>query len=389
MGAGLAAGALLGVAVTFKYNAAVYAPAVAIALAQGARVGLRDVWRFSIPVVAGMLIPIAGMLAIFAAGSALGDLYAATITYNLQYSGETYSGASSFAKYLIAFPVRQARVDALWTLGGLGCIILVLTGIHAFLRKGTEASAGQFLVPLIWVAAACLSIAINGSRGLPQYFVQAAPALALAAGIAAIMVWPARRASPGVRLLLRVAGLALVSIAAWRVTDFPKIPRNAAHDLAYLTGRLSREEHLARYGGRAEDKYVALAVARLGDYLRARTTAAERIYIFGFSPGAYVKAGRVSASRFFWSRPVLVGFNAETPGYGAAGLLDELRANAPSYVVLQAHDWAPPPGDSATFFMNEPRLGEWLRGNYRRAGDFIGEDEDYDVWVKQPDAPAR
>ena len=34
-----------------------------------------------------------------------------------------------------------------------------------------------------WVAASCLAIAINGSRGLPQYFVQAWPPLALAAGL--------------------------------------------------------------------------------------------------------------------------------------------------------------------------------------------------------------
>ncbi len=31
------------------------------------------------------------------------------------------------------------------------------------------------LVPVVWVAAACASIAINGSRGLPQYFIQANP----------------------------------------------------------------------------------------------------------------------------------------------------------------------------------------------------------------------
>ena len=36
-------------------------------------------------------------LAIFAAGGALGDLYAATITYNLRYSGETYAGPFAVA----------------------------------------------------------------------------------------------------------------------------------------------------------------------------------------------------------------------------------------------------------------------------------------------------
>jgi hypothetical protein len=40
------------------------------------------------------------------------------------------------------------------------------------------------------VAAACLSIAVNGSRGLPQYFLQAGPALALAFGVAAAWARP-------------------------------------------------------------------------------------------------------------------------------------------------------------------------------------------------------
>ena len=56
-------------------------------------------------------------------------------------------------------------------------------------------------MPVVWVAAACLSIAINGSRGLPQYFVQANPALALAAGWGGMLAWTlaARRNRTGAR----------------------------------------------------------------------------------------------------------------------------------------------------------------------------------------------
>ena len=38
------------------------------------------------------------------------------------------------------------------------------------------------LTVLAWLAAAAVSIAVNGSRSLPNYFVQANPALALTAG---------------------------------------------------------------------------------------------------------------------------------------------------------------------------------------------------------------
>lgn len=372
-GLGILVGALLGIALTFKYNAVVYIPVVLLALFYSCG----DVRRGAgacLFAACGVATPVVAMLLVFAAGGAFGDLYDATVTYNLKYSGETYSGAASFISYLLTFAIRQARVDSIWTVGGLGCLILLA---HAVARRWN----GRPLLPVLWVAAACLSIAINGSRGLPQYFVQAAPALALAAGVAAATLWPATLVPPRLRVLARTAAVLLVALAAWRVTEFSKIPKNIAHDVAYVAGRVSRDEHLARYGGRDVDKYSALGVTRLGEYLKSRTTPTDRIYIFGFSPGAYVKAERASASRFFWSRPILVGFNAHKPGYGAEGVLDELRAHLPAYVVLQAHDWAPPPNDSVTYFSSHPLLGPWLRDQYSRVTEVI--DEDYEVWKRQ------
>lgn len=370
----LAVGLLVGAAVMLKYNAIVYAPVAFAALVAGAG-GLRAGARTWLPAAAGLVIPALVMLGVFAAGGALRDWYDATITYNLLYSGETYQGPWSYVRYLFTFPVGQARVDAIWTLGGFGCLVIVA---RALIRGVSWRTA----LPVLWVGAACLSIAINGSRGLPQYFVQAIPALALAAGVATAILWPASLVPVRWRWAARLAAVALVAIAAARVTDLDKIPRNAAHDLAYAAGRLSRDEHLARYGGRDVDKYSAAGVVRLSEFLEAGSTPGEPVYIFGFSPGAYVRADRVSASRFFWSRPVIVGFNAGAPGYGAEGVLGELRRARPVVVVLQIHDWAPPPGDSATYFLTHPLLGAWLRAHYTRAPDLV--DDEYDVWVRRP-----
>lgn len=368
----LVAGMLLGIAITLKYNAVVYAPVALVALAAGG--GIRRAGRALLLAAGGLLLPVLAMLALFSNEGALEDLYDATVTYNLLYSGETYSGRWSYVTYLLTFPIRQARTDAIWTIGGLACLIL--------LAESARHRNWRHALPVLWVAAACLSIAINGSRSLPQYFVQAAPALALSAGVAAALLWPATMPPSRWRNAARITGVLLVSFAAWRVTDFEKIPRNAAHDLAYLTGRLPRDEHLARYGGRPEDKYVALSVSRLAQYLEGRTRATDRIYIFGFSPGAYVLAGRVSASRFFWSRPVIVGFNEDAPGYGARGLLGELEAAKPAFVVLQRHDWALPPGDSATYFLTHPMLSAWLSAGYYRLQE-LG-DENYEIWARRP-----
>jgi hypothetical protein len=362
-------GVALGAAFVLKYNAAVYVAVGLLAMTPTLRC-LTCATRRAVLAGAGFLVPVAVVLAVFAAGGALADLYHATIRYNIEYSGETYAGPLAVIGYLLTFPIQHARVDALWLAGGLGCALLL--GL-AVVRRTIAV-----LLPVMWVAAACASIAINGSRGLPQYFVQAAPGLALAAGLAAAELWSAGRLARGARVIARTVAIALVAFGAWRVTDFDKIPLNAAHDLAYMTGRISRDAHLSRYGGqRDEDKYSALAVARLAAYLERRTGADDWIYIFGFSPGAYVQSGRPSASRFFWSRPVIVGFNEGVPGYGAAGVLAELEVRPPKYLVLQIRDWAEPPNDSVSYFTNQPLLGPWLRANYQRVEGL----DIYEIWM--------
>ena len=352
------AGALFGVAFAFKYNAAVYAVAGVFAL---------FVWRRLTPgalaaLSTGFLLPVAGLLGWFWSRHAISALYEATIAYNLRYSGETYSGPIQMATYLLAFPVRHARVDALWLLGGAGCAVLLVASIWARER----------LVAVAWVAAACLTIAINGSRDLPQYFVQAAPALALAAAWGGSILWTRWR-------VVNAIALIAIAVGVWRVNNFPKLVDNTWHDAHYAFRGISRDDHLARYGDRATRKYSALAVAELGTFLRAHSRPQDHVYVFGFSCGAYVEAGRVSASRFFWSRPVIAGFNEGRPGYGVAGVLNDLRRTAPVVVALQQRDWYPDVDDSAHFFMSQPGLAGWLHASYDRVNAPAG----FDVWLKR------
>jgi MFS family permease len=350
-------GVAVGLAATFKYPAAVYGLPALVALATGEARRARGAAVGAL--FAGAALPAAVMLAVFAAGGALADLYHATFTYNLLYSGETYAGPWHFASYLLSFPVRYAWLDSLWWLGGLGTAVLL----------ALSPRAPRYLVVPAWVAAACLAIAINGSRGLPQYFVQAWPALALAAGLMLAEAW--QRISLVPRLVL----VALVATGVWRVTTIPKAFDYWMHDVRYLSGRIARDAYLARFGERASgDKYSALAVDELAGYLRAHSAQPDRVLVFGFSPGALVEARRASATRFFWSRPVIVGFKRADAGYGVAGLLAELERHRPALVVLQRHDWDPDGPDSWTFFMDQPRLVEWLRRDYAPAtelGNFV------------------
>ncbi|MFL6279360.1 MAG: hypothetical protein ACJ731_04565 [Vicinamibacterales bacterium] len=355
------AGALFGIAFAFKYNTIAYLPAGLFAL---------FAWRqFTPKAIVGMgvgfVVPVAACAIWFAAGHALRDLYDATITYNIGYSGETYAGPWHAIAYLLTFPVRHARVDALWLVGGAGCAVLLVAGRRRLDR----------LIPVAWTASACLSIAINGSRDLPQYFVQAAPALALAAASGATFLRTSSR-------IANTLVACVIAVAIWRVDDFGKLVDNTRHDLRFMLGAMPRTEHLARYGDRATRKYSALAMDELGAFMESHSTPADTVYVFGFSSGAYVRAERVAASRFFWSRPVIVGFNQGRPGYGVPGLLEDLRRASPAIVALQQRDWYPDVDDSAHFFMTTPSLANWLRESYQPAPGPGG----YDIWMKRTSA---
>jgi hypothetical protein len=364
----VAAGLLFGVAFAFKYNAATFAVAGVASLWLWKRPALIDVVQLAL----GLSVVPVLMLLVFALGGALRPLLDATLLYNLQYSGETYAGATDAIRYLLAFPIERARVDALWTLGGAGCLLLLAGAVRDRTR----------LVPILWVAAACASIAINGSRSLPQYFVQANPALALAAGWGGALAWEWLKASLG--RSARIPALAAAVLAAYatvRVNQFDKLADQTLFDARHAAGSIDRAAYLARYDD--DRKYSAAAGSALGEYLRAHSAPADRVYVFGFTCSAYVASDRASASRFFWSRPVIVGFNAGRPGYGVDGLLSELHHNRPAVVALQQRDWAPDGPDSAAFFMATPALAGWLQAYYVPASG----PEGFDVWVRRSGTP--
>jgi hypothetical protein len=358
------AGVLFGIAFALKYNAAVFAVAGVIALWLWKQLSIRDLWKLTV----GFSVPVLTLLSILAFGGALRPLYDATVVYNLQYSGETYSGPSDVVRYLLTFPVERARNDALWTLGGAGCLLLI----------GGSLGSRDRLVPVLWVAAACASIALNGSRGLPQYFVQANPALALAAGWGGAMAWGWLKTSFGAGArVVGVAAALLLTIAVWRVNQFPKLVESTLFDARHALGGMARDVYLARY---ADDrKYSALAAASLGEYFRAHSAPTDRVFVFGFTCGAYAASNRASASRFFWSRPVIVEFNAGRPGYGTQGLLADLANNRPAVVALQRQDWEPDVSNSAAFFMSTPPLAAWLQTRYEQVNGPAG----FDVWLRR------
>jgi len=168
----------------------------------------------------------------------------------------------------------------------------------------------------------------------------------------------------------QLLAIALVVVGVQRVVNVDKIVGYLRWDVSAWTGSRSREDYLARFGGRdTGDKYSALAVRELAHVIVERVPANETVLVLGFSPGALLQSGRRSATRFFWSRPLIVGFGEGRPGYGVAGLLAELEARKPALVVLQRRDWDPDTIDSFTWFSRQPRLVAWLGRYYQPAGE--------------------
>ena len=186
--------------------------------------------------------------------------------------------------------------------------------------------------------------------------------MALAAGWGAVLVW--HRTTPIARIVLTV----LLAIGAARVTSFDKAIDYTVYDLRAWTGALTREQYLSRFGERALATNIRRWRFTSSRTICARDARDQRVLLFGFSPGALVQSQRVSATRFFWSRPVIVGFNEGTPGYGVSGLLDDVQRHRPIEVILQQHDWDP---DVLilTFFLDQPRLADWLRTHYEPSGE--------------------
>jgi hypothetical protein len=369
------AGVWLAVAFWLKYNAAVYALPVGLAaISSPAQTG-RDL-RWLASTLGKMALGFAAVsiiaIAYFAVNGALGDLWRATVDYNVRYSGETYGGIGHAVGYVAGLPFQRVRVDALWFLGGLGAV-----GLLPEIRR--DRSAG---IVLVWLAAAILSIAINGSRGLPQYFVQAAPALALAAAGGIHAVW-------GRPIVWRAAVVLALVAALWRVGDeptawwrprlfgLPQLAGNIRFDVRYgLGGDIPRAQYLERFGGTGEDgKFSALAVEELAELVRRETRPGDYIYVFGFaSGGVYAKSGRVSSSRFFWSRPIVIEFAAGTPGYGSTGLLADLERSPPAIIAIQKRDWRigePNVPDSIEFFRDHQGLRSFVERSYTPVSDGV------------------
>ena len=251
-------------------------------------------------------------------------------------------------------------VDALWFVGGLGCIVL-LSSRRALAQRRPVLDG--FRSPGSRVA--CLSIAINGSRDLPQYFLQAAPALALAAGVAAA-IGPAAAAG-GRALGRRAAGRGRRSGGRATIRSRSS-PATSGTTRSTRSAGSTAATHLAKYGGaRDVDKYSALDNRDIGAFLAVEDDARTRPSTSSATRRARTSTrNRRSASRFFWSRPVILDFNREDPALRRRRPAGGSRAQPAGVCRPPAARLVADVQDSAPFFLSQPPLADWLRAGYHQ-----------------------
>lgn len=207
----------------------------------------------------------------------------------------------------------------------------------------------------LWLAGALVAVAV-GKRFFDHYFLLLTPPLALVAARATVdwlaPTHPKRR-------------LALVLFLVVSTTGFT-MARFVVHP---LRARLHIED-MATY-------------ATYGQFLRERTTPAERVLVWGYSPAVYWYAHRLPATRFMWS-DLLVGRIPGAPNNDSAirrapqfvnprawdDFLQDLAKHRPAYILDMA-----PTGLHyyEAFPMTQyPRMMAFVRAHYELQGDFQG-----------------
>jgi len=192
-----------------------------------------------------------------------------------------------------------------------------------------------------WLVVSAIGVAASG-RFYPHYYIQMLPPMAVLSGVAYTALTNRRVARP--RWCPSPAALALVTTVT------------ALGFAAVETWGLERQPQSSA----------------AGDYLRGHTTADDRIFVWGQSPGVYLDADRRPASRFITTFP-LTGyiFAGPLPGVDTrsrilAGAWDtlqrDLSAHPPAFIVDTAdHVGAEYP--TSDF----PILAALLRSDYDRA----------------------
>ncbi len=305
---GLAAGLLLGAAVIAKQHAALFLPLGALLVVWRGREQCQTPRNIALEVgalTAGAVLPFALLCAVLWRQGALASFWYWTVGYARAYVSEV-----PWAGFLPALTLGLRDATAvtwpIWLVAAAGLPML-------WARRWTSA-ARVFILGLL--AAAFLAVC-PGFYFRQHYFILMLPAVALFAAVAIVSThdFVARFLPVGV-------AKALAAVALGVLVAIPLV-----RERALIFQASPREVSRACYG--SNPFIESQQVAR---YIRARTTAADRIAVLGSEPEIYFYAARRAATGHIYMYPL-----TERQPYAArmrAEMESQIESARPTYIVF-------------------------------------------------------
>ena len=285
-----AIGLLGGIAVATKAIGGLIALAALIPLLAGRGARRQSILATVAAFGAGLAVPLAAVLGVYALAGGAGDLIFANLTYNSRYVGE---------QGLTLTPLGPSALQY------LTCAALVAGIVRIAARDGRDVVGWTFLA---WLVGAWLG-AQTSSRGFPHYYVTVVTPCAV------LVALSAGRLSRGLRIVH--TGALLLAAGAVVALGVP---------IAQNLSRSGPEIALEVYG--PSELALWAPADQVGRLLRARAHAGDRLYVVGSNPQYYWRSELESENRWLFDYPAEVAPERFEPD--VAGLC----VRGPRFVVV-------------------------------------------------------
>lgn len=302
---GLVAGLLMATAALVKYQAILWIPAAALAVAYANWPHRGRLLRVGGAFGLGLALPPLAIMSLFALAGGLDDFLYWNVTHNLEYLDNPLPLLQAVAVGLSRSGPFLIVTSMLW----FGAVRSIVMGVSRYWMLVVVATLSMS------VAAACL-----GLRFFPHYFIQLYVPLSIAAApwAASVLTRPLR--APG----LILSAFTLVAVLGWTQENYSRL----------------RSEVVPAVNAKAAS--VASRLAADSCY------ESGSLFVWGSAPQFYYQAKLAPASRFFFPEFPLVRYYAGNPVATASRartrrpvrrvglwlqLMADLRRNRPAFVL--------------------------------------------------------
>jgi hypothetical protein len=330
----LGVGVLIGIASLVKYQAVLWVPAIMAAIAVArSRSGMAVLFRTVVVTAAGLLIPVAAAVTVFAAAGGIEAFFYWNVTHNIGYVMNPTTAADAAARGTTQLIPFLAVTSVLWL--GLS-------------RSFAMAPSRYWRVLVGGLIAASLAAASIGLRFFPHYFVQLYIPLAIGAApwIATLFAWP---------LTTAAWATAVYSLAVWTIFTTSNTVRFVSSRPTLNVTSLRVAERL-----RQDSCYEHASMFVWGSapifYYHAELPLASRFFFPEFPLVLLYAGNRRSTERH--ARPIV----RDRRGRHWQWLMADLRRSEPTYIL----DTAPARLKMWEYFpLNDyPQLERFVRRRY-------------------------